>query len=87
MAVLKYQDGKRIRICFVQQNVSNATANISSSYCSVMNYVRSRLVKAHNNPTSARIAAAAEKSQTAGRPAQYIVEDSGLAALVVMELL
>ena len=87
VAVLQYQDGKRIRICFMQLKVSNATANTSSSYCSVMNYVRSRLVKAHNNSTPVRIAAAAEKSQAAGRPAQYIVGNSGLAGLVVMELL
>lgn len=78
--VLEYKESKRVRMCFVQPEVSSATGNAPSSLCSVLNEAKSRLMKMPNSPTPARIAASAEKCQIAGRLAPYVVEESGLAS-------
>lgn len=78
VTVLEYGDNKRVRICFVQPEVSSATASTSSSFSSVLNNARAKLLRIPNNPSPGRIATSTEKCQVAGRLAPYIVEDSGL---------
>lgn len=83
MTALEYYGGKRVRICFVQPEVSSATASTRSSFSSTLNDARARLLQTHNNPSPGRISTSAEKCQVAGRLAPYIVEDSGLTGSVL----
>jgi hypothetical protein len=81
-AVLEYAEQKRIRICFIQPEVSTATGNTVRAFSSTLNDARARLLKIHENPTPGRIATSSKKCQIAGRLAPYIVEESGLSGSV-----
>jgi hypothetical protein len=78
IAALEYTNVKRIRICFVQPEVSSATGNTGYSFSSALNDSRSVLLNRYNNPTPGRIATSSKKCQIAGRLAPYIAEESGL---------
>ena len=78
VAILEYEQRRRVRICFVQPEVSSATGNTPRSASSMLSDAKARLVKAYNNPTPGRIAVSSKKCQIAGRLAPYIVEESGL---------
>lgn len=82
MLVLEYQDLTRVRISFIQPEVSSATANTSSGYSSVLNNARSGLLLRLNNPSPGRISVSTEKCQVAGRLAPYIIDESGLGSSV-----
>lgn len=80
--VLEYEQAARVRLSFIQPEVSSATANTSSAFSSLLNNARSRLVSKLNNPSPGRISTSSEKCQVAGRLAPYIVEESGLSGSV-----
>ena len=82
MTVLEYKDNRRVRVCFLQPEVSSAIANAPSSMSPAFNSSRARLLQMPNNPSPARISTSSRKCQVSGRLAPYIVEDSGLSSSV-----
>lgn len=82
VVVFEYPGSMRLRITFVQPEISTATCNAKSVHGSSMNYARSRILNSYNNPSPGRIAMSREKCQIAGRLAPYIVEESGLSEFV-----
>lgn len=82
IALFDYQGMSRVRMCFLQPEVSSATAVTSSSYAGVMNNSRASVAKELNNPSLGTITASKEKCQIAGRLSPYIVERSGLSQSV-----
>jgi len=82
MMLLEYADFARLRILFIQPEVSSATANTSSTFSGTLNSSRSKLLESPNNPSPGRIATSTEKCQVAGRLAPYIVAGCGLSSSV-----
>lgn len=75
----EYSNGLRFRVCFLQPEVSSATAQSSSMYASSFVHARADATKALNNPAPGGIHVSAEKCQVTGRLAPYTVSESGLA--------
>jgi hypothetical protein len=74
--------GSRLRVSFIQPEVSSATAVTSPLHSELLNKARSRITGKLNNPSPGRIAVSKEKCQVAGRISPYVVEEAGLAASV-----
>jgi hypothetical protein len=72
----------RLRLCFIQPEVSSSTAVASSARSGALNEARSQVVHELNNPSPGRIAVSKEKCQVAGRISPYVVEKSGLGSTV-----
>lgn len=66
------------RVCFLQPEVSSATAVSRSALASVINKARDRAVGTFNNPSPGRVTVSKEKCQVIGRLAPYIIHMSGL---------
>lgn len=75
---MRYDDKASLRMCFLQPEISSATAHTSSSNSSVLSAARSRVVKKLHNPSPGGITASSEKCQVAGRISPYVVEEAGL---------
>jgi len=82
MAMFESKGKSRLRLCFIQPEVSSATAVCSSSYSTNMSLARTNMVEMHNNPAPGAITVSKAKCQIAGRLCPYIVESSGLSGLV-----
>ena len=80
--MLEYEGQKRVRMCFLQPEVSSAIANASSSLSTALNSSRARLLKMPNNPSPGRISVSSKKCQVSGRIAPYVVQDSDLSSFV-----
>lgn len=72
-----YRQSFSLRMCFIQPEVSSATAVSSSSNWQSFNKARSLEVSAPNNPSPGKITVSREKCQVAGRLAPYVVDGSG----------
>jgi len=68
----------RLRVSFIQPEVSSATAAVGSAYSEHLNRARSQATRELNNPAPGRIAVSREKCQVAGRISPYVVELAGL---------
>lgn len=74
----EYDRYMRFRLCFIQPEVSSATAQTSSMYSHIFTRARAEVTKELNNPAPGGIQVSTEKCQVTGRLSPYIVERSGL---------
>lgn len=82
LAKFNHADKFMLRMCFIQPEVSSATAIVSSAYSDILNRARSQAINELNNPSPGRIAVSKEKCQVAGRLSPYVVERAGLSSTV-----
>ena len=82
VALFDHSKEFRLRLCFMQPEVSSSTAIASSSCSSALNKARSDVSSRLNNPSPGRIVVSKEKCQVAGRISPYVVERSGLGSAV-----
>lgn len=74
----EYENAIRFRLCFLQPEVSSATAQSSSRYAQVFVRARNEVTRELNNPAPGGINVSSEKCQVTGRLAPYTIERSGL---------
>lgn len=78
----EYEGCMRFRLCFIQPEVSSATAQTSSMYSHIFARARAEVMKELNNPAPGGIQVSTEKCQVTGRLSPYTVERSGLSGEV-----
>lgn len=78
VCVGEYEGYMRFRLCFIQPEVSSATAQTSSVHSHIFARARSEVSKELNNPAPGGIQVSTEKCQVTGRLSPYTVERSGL---------
>lgn len=78
LALFDHSKRLRVRACFIQPEVSSATATMSSLYSGLVNSSRSEVTAELNNPSPGRISASKGKCQVAERISLYVVKKSGL---------
>ena len=78
VALFDHAQELRVRVCFIQPEVSSSTATMSSLHSSSLNTARSDIVSELNNLSPGRICTSKGKCQVAGRISPYVVERSGL---------
>lgn len=74
---LSYSE-KRIRVCFIQPEISTATAGTRYANEAALSASRRSMSLWVNNPVPARITTSKEKCQVAGRASPYVVSRAGL---------
>jgi hypothetical protein len=80
VATFNHTEDFRLRLCFIQPEVSSSTASVSSAYSEVLNRARLEIISELNNPSPGRVTVSKEKCQITGRISPYAVERSGLGA-------
>lgn len=76
-----YEGEFMLRMCFIQPEISSATAVMSSAHSENLNRARSQVICELNNPSPGRIAVSREKCQVAGRLSPYIIERAGAGSI------
>lgn len=72
--ILRYNDGSRLRMFFLQPEISSATCNLQPSTQRAIVSARSRLVASNNRPAGGRIVVTSNVCQVIGRISPYVCE-------------
>lgn len=82
IGVWQSDSSSRLRLVFIQPELSTAMANTKSEHSSPLSTARAQILKWHNHPDSGGFLKSDSKCQIQGRISPYVVDNAGYTGMV-----